>query len=95
MPQRRPEQAFLLEWWQDFRGRGQCPHVVGVIASKRAGHDVREFERFFASEVPHQKLILPIRRSSSPGPERGDQFLRALLLVAHGYPFDPMARLNV
>ena len=95
MPQRRPERAFLLEGWQDFRGRRQRPRVVGVIATERAGHGVREFERFFASEVPHQKLILPIRRSSSPGLKRGDQFLRALLLAVHGYPFDPMARLNV
>ena len=95
MPQRRPERAFLLERWQDFRGRRQRPRVVRVVATERTGHGVREIERFFASEVPHQKPILPIRRSSSPGPERGDQFLRALLLAAHGYPFDPMARLNV
>jgi hypothetical protein len=95
MPQRRPERAFLLQRRQDFRGRGQCPRVVLVVATERAGHGVREFERFFASEVPHQKLILSIRGSSSPGPKRGDQFLRAPLPAAHGYPFDPMARLNV
>jgi hypothetical protein len=93
--QRRPERAFLLERRQDFRGRGQCPRVVRVVATERTGHGVREFERFFASEVPHQKVILPIRRSSGPGLELGDQFLRALLLAVHGYPFEPMARLNV
>ena len=95
MPQRRPERVFLLEGWQDFRGRWQRSRVVGVIATERAGHGVREFEGFFASEVPHQKLILSIRGSSSPGPKRGDQFLRAPLPAAHGYPFEPMARLNV
>ena len=92
---RKPERAFLLERRQDFRGRRQCPHVVRVIASKRAGHGVREFEGFFASEVPHQKLILLVRRSLGPGLEESDQFLRALLQAAHGYPFDPMARLKV
>jgi len=95
MPQRRRGRAFLLERRQDFRGRRQCPHVVRVIASKGAGHGVGEFEGFFASEVPHQKLILSVRRDRGPGPERGDQFLRALLQAAHGYPFDPMARLKV
>ena len=95
VPQRRPERELLLQRRQDFRGRWQRSRVVRVVATERAGHGVREFERCFASEVPHQKLILPIRGSSSPGPERSDQFLRALLLAAHGYPFDPMARLKV
>ena len=95
MPQRRPGPVSLLEWRQDFRGRRQRPHIVRVIAAERAGHDVREFERFFASEVPHQKLILSARRSRGPVLESSDQFLRALLLAPHGYPFEPMARLNV
>ena len=95
VPQQRPERAFLLERWQDFRGRWQRPRVVRVITTQRAGHGVREFERFFASEVPRQKLILPIRRSRGPGFECSNQFLRDLLPAAHGYPFDPMARLNV
>ena len=90
-----PEPVFLLERWQDFRGRRQRPRVVCVIANKSAGYGVREFEGFFASEVPHQKLILPIRRSRGPGLESGDQFLLAGLMAVHGYPFEPMARLNV
>ena len=94
-PGRKPEPVFLLERWQDFRGHRQCVRVVRVITRKRAGYGVREFEGFFASEVPHQNLILPIRRSRGPGLESSDQFLRVLLLGVHGYPFDPMARLNV
>lgn len=66
-----------------------------VIANKSAGYGVREFEGFFASEVPHQKLILSIRRGCGPGLEGGDQLLLASLLAVHGYPFEPMARLNV
>ena len=94
-PGRKPEPVFLLERWQDFRGRRQCVRVVRMITRKRAGYGVREFEGFFASEVTHQKLILPIRRSRGPGLESGDQFLLAGLLAVHGYPFEPMARLNV
>ena len=95
MPQRRTGPESLLQGRQDFRGRRQRPYVVRVIATERAGHCVREFERFFASEVPHQKLILSARRSRGPVFESSDQFLRALLLAPHGYPFEPMARLNV
>ena len=95
MPQRRWGRASLLQWRQDFRGRRQRPHVVHVIANKRVGHGVREFEGFFASEVPHQKLVLSARRSRVPVLESSDQFLRALLLAPHSYPFEPMARLNV
>ncbi len=95
MPERRTEPESLLQGRQDFRGRWQRPHVVGVIASERAGYRVRKFERFFASEVPHQKLILSARRSRGPVLESGDQFLRALMLAPHGYPFEPMARMNV
>jgi hypothetical protein len=43
-----------------------------VIANKNAGYGVREFEGFFASEVPHQKLILTIRRSCGSGFEHSD-----------------------
>ena len=95
MPERRPGPESLLEGWQDFRRCWQGPHVVCVIAAERIGHGVREFERFFASEVPHQKLILSTRRSRGPVLEGSDQFLRAFLLAPHGYPFEPMARLNV
>jgi len=55
-----------------------------VVATERAGHGVREFEGFFASKVPHQKLILPIRRGRGSVLESGDEFLRALLLAPHG-----------
>ena len=95
MPQRRTGPESLLQGRQDFRGRRQRPYVVRVIATERAGHCVREFERFFASEVPHQKLILSARRSLGPVLEVGDQILRPLLPAPHGYPFEPMARLNV
>jgi hypothetical protein len=68
---------------------------VCVIANKSAGYGVREFEGFFASEVPRQKLILSIRRRRGPCLKRSDQFLRTIQPAAHGYPFVPMARLNV
>jgi hypothetical protein len=55
-----------------------------VIANKSAGYGVREFEGFFASEVPHQKLILSIRRGRGLGLEGGDQLLLASLLAVHG-----------
>ena len=95
MPERRPGPESLLQGRQDFRGRRQRPHVVRVIAAERTGHGVREFEGFFASEVPHQKLILSARSSRGPVLESSYQFLRALFLAPHGYPFEPMARLNV
>ncbi len=85
----------LLKRQQDFGGRWQRPHVVRVIADKRAGQRVGEFEGFFASEMPHQKRVLTIRRSRRPGLEGSDQFLGALSPAVHSYPFDPMARLNV
>ena len=84
-----------LERWQDLRGRRQRLRVVRVEPNKRVGNGVREFEGFFASEVPHQKLILSTRRSRGPGLQVGDQLLRANLSAAHGYPFEPIARLNV
>ena len=84
-----------MEWWQDFRGRRQCVRGLRVITRKRAGQRVGEREGFFASEMPHQKLILPIRRSRGPGLESGAQFLLRGLLAVHGYPFERMARLNV
>jgi hypothetical protein len=92
---RRPAPVSLLERRQDFCGCRQRMRIVRVIPDKRAGHGVREFEGFFASEVPHQELILSTRSSRGPGLEGSDQFFRALSPAAHGYPFDPMARLNV
>jgi hypothetical protein len=91
----RPVLVSLLERRQDICGRRQRMRIVRVIPDKRAGHGVCEFEGFFASEVPHQKFILTTRSSRSPGLEGGDQFSRALSPAAHGYPFDPIARLNV
>ena len=95
MPRRRTGPESLLQGRQDFCGRRQGPHAVCVIPTERTGHGVREFERFFASEMPHQKLILSARRSRGSVLESGDQFLSAHLLAPHGYPFEPMARLNV
>ena len=95
VPVQTPEPVFLLERWQNF-GRGrQHVCVVRVIAGKGSGQRVGEGEGFFASEVPHQKLILPIRRSLRPGLEGSDQLLRVGLFAGHGYPFDPIARLKV
>jgi hypothetical protein len=94
-PERKPEPVFLLEWRQHFRGRRQCVCILRVIAGKHAGQSVGEFERFFASEMPHKKLILSTRRSRGFSLENSDQILGALLLEVHCYPFDPMARLNV
>jgi hypothetical protein len=94
-PGQKPERVFLLERRQHFRGCRQCVCILRVIAGKHACQSVGEFERFFASEMPHQKLILSTRRSRGFGLEDSDQFLRALLQVVHSYPFDPMARLNV
>ena len=94
-PGQRPEPVFLLERGQDCRGRRQCVRGLRVIAGERAGQRVGEFEGFFASEMSHQKSVLAIRGFCASGFENSDQFLRAYLLAVHGYPFEPMARLNV
>ena len=86
---------FLLERWQNFGRCRQHVCVVRVIAGKGSGQRVGEREGFFASEVPHQKLIPPIRRSLRLGLEGSDQLLRVGLFAGHGYPFDPIARLKV
>jgi len=72
------EPEFLLERRQNFRRCRQHVCVVRVIAGKRASHRVGEREGSLASEMPHQKLILPIRRSSGSGLEESDQFLRTI-----------------
>jgi hypothetical protein len=46
--------------------------VVRVIPDKRAGHGVREFEGFFAFEVPHKKLVLTTRSSRCFGLQYSD-----------------------